>query len=34
LEHSPVIRQRVDGGNLKIVPVMLDTASGQADFLD
>ena len=34
LEHSPVIRQLVDGGNLKIVPVMLDTASGQADFLD
>ncbi len=34
LEHSQVIRQLVENGRLKIVPAMLDTDSGAADFLD
>jgi carbonic anhydrase len=34
LEHSRVIRQLVESGNLKIVPVMLDTNNGRAHFLE
>lgn len=33
LEHSALLRQMVYEGKVKIVPVMLDTRSGRADFL-
>lgn len=34
LEQSRVIRELVESGKLKIVPVLLDTTNGKADFLD
>ncbi len=34
LEHSQTLRQMVESGHLKIVPVMLDTTNGRADFLE
>ncbi|MDP1561621.1 MAG: SulP family inorganic anion transporter, partial [Pirellulaceae bacterium] len=34
LEHSQTLRQMVETGRLKIVPVMLDTSNGKADFLE
>ncbi|MBL8890485.1 MAG: bifunctional SulP family inorganic anion transporter/carbonic anhydrase [Planctomycetaceae bacterium] len=33
LEHSVLLQQMVDEGKIKIVPVMLDTETGKADFL-